>query len=50
MSNRWSRQLRASVGLPAGYQGAAGPLLAALGVDLDELAGVLTAEVGQAVP
>jgi hypothetical protein len=28
---------RASVGLPAGYQGAAGPLLAALGVDLDEL-------------
>jgi hypothetical protein len=28
---------RASVGLPAGYQGTAGPLLAALGVDLDEL-------------
>ena len=27
----------ASVGLPAGDQGAAGPLLAALGVDQDEL-------------
>jgi len=25
MFNRWNRQLRASVGLPAGYQGAAGP-------------------------
>jgi hypothetical protein len=27
MNNRWRRQLHASVGLPAGYRGAAGPLL-----------------------
>ena len=38
MNNRWRRQLHASVGLPEGYRGAAGPLLGALGVDLDELA------------
>jgi hypothetical protein len=30
-SNRWARRLHASVGLPDGYRGAAGPLLAALG-------------------
>ena len=28
MNNRWRRQLYASVGLPEGYRGAAGPLLA----------------------
>jgi hypothetical protein len=48
MSNRWSRQLRASVGLPAGYQGAAGPLLLALGVDLDELGDAVAAELAGA--
>jgi hypothetical protein len=45
MNNRWRRQLHASVGLPAGYRGAAGPLLEALGVDLDELAVALVAEL-----
>jgi Clp amino terminal domain, pathogenicity island component len=45
MSNRWSRQLRASVGLPAGYQGAAGPLLLALGVDPDELREAVAGEL-----
>jgi hypothetical protein len=40
MNNRWRRQLHASVGLPKGYRGAAGPLLGSLGVSLDELAGV----------
>jgi hypothetical protein len=37
MDNRWRRQLHASVGLPKRYRGAARPLLAALGVDLDRL-------------
>jgi hypothetical protein len=37
MSNPWVRQLHASVGLPEGYRGAAGALLTALGVDLEEL-------------
>jgi hypothetical protein len=50
MFNRWNRRLRASVGLPAAYQGAAGPLLAALGVDLEELHAALLAELPQAVP
>jgi hypothetical protein len=50
MFNRWNRQLRASVGLPDGYQGAAGPLLAALGVDLGELRAALLAELHAAVP
>jgi Clp amino terminal domain, pathogenicity island component len=45
MSNRWTRQLHASVGLPRRYRGAAGPLLAALGVDLDELRDALSAEL-----
>ncbi len=49
MFNRWNRQLRASVGLPAGYQGAAGPLLAALGVDLDGLRAALLAGPRQPV-
>jgi hypothetical protein len=50
MNNRWRRQLHASVGLPKGYRGAAGPLLGALGVDLDELAAALLAELRAGVP
>jgi ATP-dependent Clp protease ATP-binding subunit ClpA len=50
MNNRWRRQLYASVGLPKGYRGAAGPLLAALGVDLDGLAAALLAELRAGVP
>jgi Clp amino terminal domain, pathogenicity island component len=50
MNNRWRRQLHASVGLPAGYRGAAGPLLGALGVDLDELAALLLAKLRAGVP
>ena len=45
MNNRWRRQLQASVGLPVGYRGAAGSLLGALGVDLDELGAALVAEL-----
>jgi Clp amino terminal domain, pathogenicity island component len=50
MNNRWRRQLHASVGLPKGYRGAAGPLLKAFGVDLDQLAGALLAELRAGVP
>jgi hypothetical protein len=50
MNNRWVRQLHASVGLPEGYRGAAGPLLAALGVDPDQLREALLAELSQTVP
>jgi hypothetical protein len=50
MNNRWRRQLQASVGLPKGYRGAAGPLLGSLAVDLDELAGALLAEPRAGVP
>jgi len=50
MNNRWRRQLHASVGLPMGYRGAAGPLLQAFGVDLDQLGGALLAELGAGVP
>src|SRR5918994_6649050 len=46
MNNRWTRQLHASVGLPEGYRGAAGPLLQAFGVDLDQLDRALLAELG----
>ena len=49
MRNRWTRQLHASVGLPEGYRGAAGPLLESLGVDLDRLGAALTAEFGAGV-
>jgi len=45
MSNRWVRQLHASVGLPDGYRGAAGPLLGALGVDLGALRDAVSAEL-----
>jgi hypothetical protein len=50
MYNRWRRQLQASVGLPVDYRGAAGPLLGALGVDLDELDAALVAELRAGVP
>ena len=50
MRTRWTRQLHASVGLPEGYRGAAGPLLEAFGVDLDQLGGALLAELGAGVP
>jgi Clp amino terminal domain, pathogenicity island component len=50
MRNRWTRQLHASVGLPEDYRGAAGPLLAAFGVDLDVLAAALMAELLEPVP
>jgi hypothetical protein len=50
MNNRWRRQLHASVGLPGGYRGAAGPLLGSLGVNLDELAEALLAELRAGVP
>jgi hypothetical protein len=50
MNNRWQRRLWASVGLPEGYRGAAGPLLAALGVDPDELREALLAELRETVP
>jgi len=49
-NNRWRRQRYASVGLPKDYQGAAGPLLAALGIDLDKLRQTVTAELGGARP
>ena len=50
MNNPWVRQLHASVGLPEGYRGAAGPLLGMLGVDPDELGAALVAELGATVP
>jgi hypothetical protein len=43
MNNRWRRQLHASVGLPDGYRGAAGPLLDAFGVDPEALRSALVA-------
>jgi ClpA/ClpB-like protein len=43
MSNPWLRQLKASVGLPADYEGAAGALLTALGVDPEELRDAVSA-------
>jgi hypothetical protein len=45
MNNRWRRQLHASVGLPEGYRGAAGPLLDAFGVDPEALRSALVAEL-----
>jgi ATP-dependent Clp protease ATP-binding subunit ClpA len=49
MANRWTRRLHASVGLPEGYRGAAGPLLAALGVDHDRLRAAAVAALGETV-
>jgi ATP-dependent Clp protease ATP-binding subunit ClpA len=45
MNNRWRRQLHASVGLPDGYRGAAGPLLVGLEVDLGRLQEAVAAEL-----
>ena len=45
MNNRWRRRLHASVGLPAGYHGAAGPLLDAFGVDPEALRSALVTEL-----
>jgi hypothetical protein len=45
-NNRWVRSLHASVGLPEGYRGAAGPLLAALGADHDRLRDEVVASLG----
>jgi hypothetical protein len=50
MNNRWRRLLHASVGLSKGYRGVAGPLLGSLGVNLDELAGALLAQLRAGVP
>jgi len=50
MNNRWRQQLYASVGLPKGYRGAGGPLLAAFGVDLEELGRALLAQLRAGVP
>jgi Clp amino terminal domain, pathogenicity island component len=49
MSNPWVRRLHASVGLPEGYRGAVGPLLAVLGVDLDRLRAAAVAALGETV-
>ena len=45
--SRRHRQIIAHVGLPEGYWGAAGPLLAVLGIDLDQVADAVTAELGR---
>jgi ClpA/ClpB-like protein len=44
---RRHRRIIAHVGLPDGYQGAAGPLLAALGVDLEALRRAVLAALGE---
>ena len=50
MDNRWRRQLHASVGLPERYRGAAGPLLQAFGLDLEQLGRALLAQLRVGVP
>jgi hypothetical protein len=50
MSNRWMRRLHRSVGLPDGYRGATGALLAVLGVDPRRLHEAVAAELRAAVP
>jgi hypothetical protein len=45
MSNRWRRRLHASVGLPRGYRGAAGPLLQGSRVDVNQLGEDLLTEL-----
>jgi ATP-dependent Clp protease ATP-binding subunit ClpA len=45
-ATRRHRRITAHVGLPDGYQGAAGPLLAALGADVDRLRDAVTVELG----
>jgi Clp amino terminal domain, pathogenicity island component len=46
MRNRWTRRLHASVGLPQDYRGAAGQLLVACDVDLDQLRDAVAVELG----
>jgi ClpA/ClpB-like protein len=50
MNNRWRRQLYASVGLPKGYRGVAGPLLQGFRVDLNQLGEDLLTELRAGVP
>ena len=45
MNNRWRRQLHASVGLPKGYRGAAGPLLDTFGINPEALKSALVAKL-----
>jgi ATP-dependent Clp protease ATP-binding subunit ClpA len=45
--SRRHRRITAHAGLPDGYRGAAGPLLGALGVDLEGLRRAVMAEVGE---
>jgi ATP-dependent Clp protease ATP-binding subunit ClpA len=49
-ASRRHRRITAHVGLPDGYQGGAGPLLAALEVDLDELRDAVSAELREGRP
>jgi ATP-dependent Clp protease ATP-binding subunit ClpA len=44
--SRRHRQIIAHLGLPEGYRGAAGPLLAVFGIDLDQVVDAVTAELG----
>jgi ATP-dependent Clp protease ATP-binding subunit ClpA len=44
--SRRHRQIVAHVGLPEGYRGAAGPLLAVLAIDLDQVVDAVTAQLG----
>ena len=48
--SRRHRQIIAHVGLPDGYRGGAGLLLATLGVDLDRLRGAVAIELGRIRP
>jgi Clp amino terminal domain, pathogenicity island component len=48
-NNRWVRRLHVSVGLPEGYRGVTGPLLAVLGVDVDALRAAVLAALGGAL-
>jgi ATP-dependent Clp protease ATP-binding subunit ClpA len=48
--SRRHRRITAHVGLPDGYQGAAGPLLGALGVDTEELRAAVVAGLREARP
>jgi ATP-dependent Clp protease ATP-binding subunit ClpA len=48
--SRRYRRITAHVGLPDGYRGAAGPLLAALGVSLDGLQDAVVGQLGRVQP
>jgi hypothetical protein len=49
-SSRRHRQIVAHVGLPNGYHGAAGPLLAGLAIDLGSLRAAVAAELRGSQP